>query len=656
MPYIGRELERGTYLKLDDISSSFDGNKTIFNLTKGGDPFFPGSPQSIIVSLNGTILEPVTQYGIDSSKIVFGTPPTAGHAFFSITLGLPFGVADNDNIDDTSITGVKLSSPFNYDDGLLYLNATNDRVGIRTTNPTHDLDIHGDVRVVGILTVGTSSLTLDGSNNKIQVGTALTLSHNDGAQIGNSHLHSTGYDLKTGAKIKLGNDGNLELFYSADGSFITHAASSAKLFINTNSSSGIEINKGLTENMAKFIPDGAVELYHGMGNSAGAEKKFETSTVGATVTGKLVITGDLDVQGTTTTLDTVLTEVDKLEVAASNTTVGVAITQSGTGDILNLYDGSSEVFTVTDGGLVGVNCTPTALPLEVKQKSANGGSLRLRDSSATYRYLEFDVTGALTQITARSNNSHGSINIGTIDQFGRTTQLYIKGGANAKVGIATDSPKTLLNVYNGTPSDTGGILVSNVNYDANQDKPYLIIGTKGWTGANTNWNTFGFQHKIKVNSGGVPKLTIDGVSSGSEVELFTFKDGGSLGIGVTEPTGRLHLPDSGELRLGNDGDLKIFHSGSLGVIGNVTGDLYIQANQDGDVGGDIYIRAKAGEDSIKIEDDGPVFLYNNGAPKFRTYNEGVQVLGAEGGNAAILIKADEGDAVSYTHLTLPTKA
>ena len=55
-----------------------------------------------------------------------------------------------------------------------------------------------------------------------------------------------------------------------------------------------------------------------------------------------------------TTLDTKVTEVDQLEVAANNTTVGVAITQSGTGDILNLYDGSSEVFTVTDGGDVGI--------------------------------------------------------------------------------------------------------------------------------------------------------------------------------------------------------------------------------------------------------------------------------------------------------------
>ena len=39
--------------------------------------------------------------------------------------------------------------------------------------------------------------------------------------------------------------------------------------------------------------------------------------------------GNLTVQGTMTTLDTKVTEVDQLEVAANNTTVGVAITQSG---------------------------------------------------------------------------------------------------------------------------------------------------------------------------------------------------------------------------------------------------------------------------------------------------------------------------------------
>ena len=67
------------------------------------------------------------------------------------------------------------------------------------------------------------------------------------------------------------------------------------------------------------------------------------------------VLGDLTVDGSTTTLDTVVTEVDRLEVGANNVTVGVAITQSGTGDILNLYDGSNKEFSVTDGGTVKVS-------------------------------------------------------------------------------------------------------------------------------------------------------------------------------------------------------------------------------------------------------------------------------------------------------------
>jgi len=67
----------------------------------------------------------------------------------------------------------------------------------------------------------------------------------------------------------------------------------------------------------------------------------------------LRVTNNLTVEGTTTTLDTNLMGVDRIEVGAdSNTIVGVAITQSGTADILNLYDGSTEVFSVADGGNV----------------------------------------------------------------------------------------------------------------------------------------------------------------------------------------------------------------------------------------------------------------------------------------------------------------
>ena len=54
------------------------------------------------------------------------------------------------------------------------------QIGIGTTNPSVALDVIGDARITGILTVGSSSLTLDGTNNVVNVGTALTLGHTQG--------------------------------------------------------------------------------------------------------------------------------------------------------------------------------------------------------------------------------------------------------------------------------------------------------------------------------------------------------------------------------------------------------------------------------------------------------------------------------------------
>ena len=43
MPYIGRQLTQGNFIKLDDLQSQFDGSKTTFNLTTGGKSYKPGS-------------------------------------------------------------------------------------------------------------------------------------------------------------------------------------------------------------------------------------------------------------------------------------------------------------------------------------------------------------------------------------------------------------------------------------------------------------------------------------------------------------------------------------------------------------------------------------------------------------------------------------
>ena len=79
-----------------------------------------------------------------------------------------------------------------------------------------------------------------------------------------------------------------------------------------------------------------------------------------------------------------------------------------------------------------------------------------------------------------------------------------------------------------------------VNYANNQDAPYLIAGTSGYTGANTNWNTFGFQHRIKTDSGGVPRVTIDTRNG----EAFNIVDSNRIGIGVTAPDTKVHIQDA----------------------------------------------------------------------------------------------------------------
>ena len=54
MPYLGRELTSGNYLKLDDISSQFNGSTTTFQLKSGGSDF-SGSSFSLLVSVAGII-------------------------------------------------------------------------------------------------------------------------------------------------------------------------------------------------------------------------------------------------------------------------------------------------------------------------------------------------------------------------------------------------------------------------------------------------------------------------------------------------------------------------------------------------------------------------------------------------------------------------
>ena len=98
MPYIGRQLTQGNFIKLDDLQSQFNGTKTTFSLTAGGQAYKPGSGNALLISLGGVIQEAGSAYTISNDEITFSNAPTADANIFIIALGnsVSIGVpADN---------------------------------------------------------------------------------------------------------------------------------------------------------------------------------------------------------------------------------------------------------------------------------------------------------------------------------------------------------------------------------------------------------------------------------------------------------------------------------------------------------------------------------------------------------------------------------
>ena len=120
MPYLGRELTSGNYLKLDDISSQFNGSTVTFQLKSGGSDFFPGSSFSLLVSVAGVIQEADSAYQINNNEITFATAPANADDAFIIVLGLALGVgvpADGSvgltQLNDTAKLGISTSNSNN---------------------------------------------------------------------------------------------------------------------------------------------------------------------------------------------------------------------------------------------------------------------------------------------------------------------------------------------------------------------------------------------------------------------------------------------------------------------------------------------------------------------------------------------------------------
>ena len=205
---------------------------------------------------------------------------------------------------------------------------------------------------------------------------------------------------------------------------------------------------------------------------SGSNLTFNSNT-GTLEATNLTLSGDLTVQGTTTTIDTDLIGVDKVEVGANNSTVGLAVTQSGSGSIIAAYDGSTEVFTIKDGGNIGVGTNTPAF--------TTGGGLEVERAGVANIRLENTSNNKALEIIA---NSTGIL----FDSRGASATTTFALGGNGKlvldssgrIGVGTNAPGN----FNASGDDfvvsgTGNIGMTLASLDSSSNTIYFADSTTG---------------------------------------------------------------------------------------------------------------------------------------------------------------------------------
>ena len=153
----------------------------------GSDPNFSVTITNSLankLSLSGGVVSGI----ITASGFVGNLTGTATTATYAVNAG----VATYASVSGIATVAQGLTGTPDINVGLT--TATRLVVGAGTTF-LEDLVVEGNTRITGILTVGTSSIVIDGEENQVNVGTGVTLHHTNGVQVGGNTLHFSGLTL-----------------------------------------------------------------------------------------------------------------------------------------------------------------------------------------------------------------------------------------------------------------------------------------------------------------------------------------------------------------------------------------------------------------------------------------------------------------------------